>query len=212
MFKKLVTLVVVLVILSVASTSQAVIGQDQGFSIGAFLDVLRCGPGNATDSINTTIDQQQQAADLTSNSLGLQNETAILVGSGTAVGICGMGSVDLNVGTGGCQEQLVTPNATAQEQGVGAGIGLAVSNFGLGSAVGSAGLVENQTQVASSPTSTAIQNNFLGVTSFASASGNAKVDNSVIVCAEQSQGTVADCPVNICWPKPPCNKPGGPCK
>ncbi|KPL23427.1 MAG: hypothetical protein AMJ75_06050, partial [Phycisphaerae bacterium SM1_79] len=89
MFRRL--LLFVAVVLLLCSNAFAAIGQVQGFSIDAVNEVMRIGGvGSAEGGNMVTVGHAQEAYDACCGSAAIQEETAILTQSASAVGVGGV--------------------------------------------------------------------------------------------------------------------------
>ncbi len=216
MLKKL--LVGVLVLAFVATSAQAVIGQIEGFELGAGNIVLKTGGmGSAQGGNMGMMAQNQKGADLGSGSIAMQDQTGIVTQSAEAVGAggttAGAGQI---AGVGAEQGQAVAPNLTTQGQGVDLGLGQLVGKTsGIGAAVGAQGAVVGQNQIAASPTGFTASGQMAGGAQFGAVAGGDCNTGMVGQCLEVTgcQVTInaADCPKNPCTPPCPPPTPQPPC-
>ena len=124
----------------------------------------------------------------------LQEETAILTQSGSAVGIGGKTAAIQEAKASGAQEQLVGlghcgTGISSQGQSLGVNLDMLTKNAGgIGGAIGAQGFVGAQSQIEFTPNGMSAQSQYIGTAQFSAISGkNASVKNVLDVVLNQSQ-------------------------
>ena len=212
MFRKLLFLMIVVVFLSssalpcIGSAPSCIgcmpssIGNAQGFEINALNIVKRAGcVGSAEGSNIVMVGHAQEAYDMASGTGALQDETAILTQSGSAVGKGGKTAVMQKAYAAGAQEQLVgsgvgvlAGGTSSQGQSLGVNLDMLTKNTkGIGGAIGAQGFVGAQNQMEFTPNGMSSQSQFIGTAQFSAIAGkNASVKNVLDVVLNQSQAVV----------------------
>jgi len=183
------------VVLLLSSGALANIGHAQDFFIDALNIVVRTGcVGSAEGSNIVMVGHAQEAYDVASGTAALQEETAILIQSGTAAGMGGKTAVIQEATADGAQNQLVGIGCCGQgvrSQGQSLGVDLDMLTFnagGIGSAVGAQGFVGAQSQLEVTPGGMSAASQYLGAAQFSAVSGGkAAVNNSLDVTLNQSE-------------------------
>lgn len=184
----------VAVILLLSSGAFAVIGQAEGFSIGALNIVQRVGGAGWAEGGNLVMVGQSQKVHAAGIS-AIQKETGILTQGARAVGFCGATKVLQNASVDGLQSQLVVHGKhgfQAQGQSLTVGLDNVVRQTGgVGGAAGAQGFVGGQNQILVTPGGTSANYQVVGAAQFASVSAhpgsNVVVNNSLNVQMGQSQ-------------------------
>lgn len=186
-----------IVVLLAASGAWAVVGQAQGFSIGAINSMpWGGGVGSVESSHSVMIGQEQKGATSHGGTLALQKETGVLTQTASASGM--RPSLTLqNATTHGLQGQIATSSSQpGQAQGQLMGVGLTTKiamPHGSGAATSMQGFVGGQTQVLLSPAGMSTESQVLGATQYTAVvggpHGQPKVENSLNVNLAQGQLT-----------------------
>jgi len=182
------------VILLLSSGAFAVIGQAEGFSIGALNIVQRVGGAGWAEGGNLVMVGHSQKVHA-AGTAARQKETGILIQGARAVGTCGATKILQNASADGLQSQLVVPGKhgfQAQGQSLTVGLDNVVRKTGgVGGAAGAQGFVGGQNQILVTPGGISVNSQVVGVAQFASVSGgpgsNVVVNNSLDVQMGQSQ-------------------------
>ncbi len=202
MLRKLLSSTAIILVLSSGALAcigltPASIGNAQDFGINA-LNVVKAGGcvGSAEGSNIVMIGHAQEAYDVASGTGALQEETAILTQSGSAVGKGGTAVIQ-KAQANGAQEQLVNLNnlgngMSSQSQSLGVNLDMLTKNTGwVGGAVGAQGFVGAQSQMEFTPNGMSSQTQFIGAAQFSSVAGkNSTVKNTLDVVLNQSQDVV----------------------
>src|SRR4030042_447008 len=184
----------VAVILLLASGAFAVIGQAEGFSIGALNIVQRVGGAGWAEGGNLVMVGQSQKVH-TAGISAIQKEAGILTQGARAHGICGATKVIQEASVDALQSQLVVPGKhgfQAQGQSLTVGLDNVVRKTGgIGGAAGAQGFVGGQNQILVTPGGTRANYQVVGAAQCAAVSGgpgsNVVVNNSLDVQMGQSQ-------------------------
>lgn len=186
------------VILLLSSGALAAIGHAQGFEIDALHIVKRAGcVGSAEGSNIVMVGHAQEAYDVASGTGALQEETAILTQSGSAVGKGGKTAVMQEAYADGAQEQFVGIGCCGigkqvQGQSLSVNLDMLTKNAGgIGGAVGAQGFVGAQSQIEITPNGMSATSQYIGAAQFSAVAGkNASVKNTLDVALNQSQAVV----------------------
>ena len=201
----------VAVVLLLCPGAFGVIGQAEGFSIGALNVVQRVGGAGWAEGGNLVMvghSQKLHAAGISA----VQKEAGILIQGAKAVGVCGTTKILQDASVDGLQSQLVVPgNRGFQAQGQSLTVGLdnlVRKTGGIGGAVGAQGFVGGQKQVLVTPGVTGVNYQAVGAVQFASVSGgpgsSVVVNNTLDVKMGQSQIVTGSYVPPKPKPKPPC--------
>jgi hypothetical protein len=195
MLRKLLLSAAVVVLL--CSGAFAGFGQMQGFSIDAVNRVARVGGvGSAEGGNIAMVGHAQRAYDACCGSAAIQEETAILTQSASAVGFGGATRVRQEASVDGSQGQLATSHGRRGLQAEGQSLDVSLDMTtrkagGIGGAVGAQGVVGAQNQMEFSPGRIITNTQFVGAAQFSAVSGgpcsDASVNNSLDVTATQGQ-------------------------
>jgi hypothetical protein len=184
----------------------SIIGQAEGFSVGASNVVERFGGvGSAEGGNIVMVGHAQEAYDIAGGTAALQEETAILTQSASSVGIGGGSGVVEEAIINGSQGQDVGPGMRAEGQSLEVGLKTITSQAGsIGGAVGAQGFVGAQDQLEITPNGISAGSQFVGAAQFSAVSGGpwscVVVDNGLDVTLTQDSMVVGG-------PSPP-----GPCQ
>lgn len=188
----------------------SVIGQAEGFSIGALNVVGRFGGvGSAEGGNMVMVGHAQEAHDVASGTAALQEETAILTQSASAVGVGGASGVVEEAIINGAQGQNIAPGMRAEGQSIEVGLNTVTSKAGgIGGAVGAQGFVGAQNQLEITPNGISAGSQFVGVAQFSAVSGGpwscVVVDNGLDISLNQDSIVVnGPSPPGPC--PPPCD-------
>ena len=189
----------------------SIIGQGQGFSIDAFNVVGRYGVvGSAEGGNMVMVGHAQEAHDIATGTAALQEETAILTQSASAVGVGGASGVVEEAIINGAQGQIVGPGMRAEGQALDVGLNTVVHQAGsIGGAVGAQGFVGAQNQLEITPNGISAGSQFVGAAQFSAVSGGpwscVVVDNGLDVSLNQNNMVIGGPP-----PPGPCPPPCDP--
>ena len=188
-------LIVAVVILLFSSGALADIGQVEGFSIGAFNLVGRCGPiGSAQGGNIVIIGHSQQIQKPCFYTTARQEEKGILVQYGTAKGAGGISGVAQRAKVQGMQGQHTGPfGPTVQGQRLNVNLGqVALKAGGVGSTQGVQGFVGGQSQTITTPRMTTTESQFVGVGQYSAVSGDIGSTGIVVntVNVQMGQGQI----------------------
>jgi hypothetical protein len=174
-------------ILLLSSGAFAAIGQAQGFSINALNEVKRIGGvGSAEGGNMVMVGHGQEAYDACCGRAAIQEETAMLTQSASAVGIGGKTAVLEKAAIDGLQGQLIGRGSRAEGQALRVSLDTIVHKAGgIGSAVGAQGFVGAQNQIEVTPGRINTGSQVVGAAQFAVVSGgpgsNVMVKNAIDV-------------------------------
>jgi hypothetical protein len=188
-------LIVAVVILLFSSGALADIGQVEGFSIGAFNLVARCGPvGSAKGGNIVIVGHSQQIQKPWPYTTARQKETGILFQYGAAKGAGGISGVAQGAKVKGIQGQLTKPFGQAvQGQRLSVNLGqVALKAGGVGGTKGVQGFVGGQSQTITTPRMKSTQTQFVGVGQYSSVSGSEGSKGIVVntVSVKMGQGQI----------------------
>jgi hypothetical protein len=163
----------VVIVLLLCSGAFALIGQAEGFSIGAVNVVERSGGhGSAEGGNMLTVNQQQMVGNPCRGTVAIQQEGGVLGQCAIADGSRGTTGVVQEAEVCGLQGQHASK---PQMQGQLLGVTLEQSAYkdgGVGSAVGGQGFVGGQSQIISSPHGTSAESQFVGAVQYTAVSGS----------------------------------------
>jgi hypothetical protein len=151
----------------------SVVGQAEGFSIGALNVVGRFGGvGSAEGGNMVMVGHSQEAHDVAGGTAALQEETAILTQSASSAGRGGASGVVEEAVINGSQGQDIAPGMRAEGQSLEVGLNTVTSQAGsIGGAVGAQGFVGAQHQMEITPRGISAGSQFVGAAQFSAVSG-----------------------------------------
>jgi hypothetical protein len=169
----------------------SVIGQAEGFSIGAINEVGRFGGvGSAEGGNMVMVGHAQEAHDVAGGTAALQEETAVLTQSASSAGMGGASGVVEEAIINGSQGQDIGLGIRAEGQSLEVGLNTITSQAGsIGGTVGAQGFVGAQNQMEITPNGISAGSQFVGASQFSAVSGGpwscVVVDNSLDVTLNQ---------------------------
>lgn len=150
----------------------SVVGQEQGFQIGAANNANWWGGVGTSESGNTATFAQEQSVfgNGPGGSYGLQKETGIFVQQGTIHNVSGPTFLSQNAAISGGQTQDIT-RGWNQGVGQGQGMNLALDTsvckpWGVGTVSAGQGFVGGQQQISIGPGTTGAQSQFVGAAQY----------------------------------------------
>jgi len=175
----------------------SIIGQAEGFSIGASNVVGRFGGvGSAEGGNMVMVGHAQEAYDVAGGTAALQEETAILTQSASSAGMGGASGVVEEAIINGSQGQDIGLGIRAEGQSLEVGLNTITSQAGsIGGAVGAQGFVGAQNQMEITPNGISAGSQFVGAAQFSAVSGGpwscVVVDNGLDVALTQDSIVVS---------------------
>lgn len=182
--------------LLVPSGALASVGQTQGFSIGAFNDIIRSGCVGSAESRNVAaVGHAQKLYDASHQTTIRQEENARLLQSAKATGSGGKDVVSQRASAEGVQSQYVRAGRSgnrSEEQTLSASLETLMSHKGaVGRAVGEQSVVGSQSQRETTPNGFSESQQSVRASQFTAISGgprsDVRVNSGVEVSLSQSQ-------------------------